>query len=89
MSHASSMPRLRTHANYERLVALAAESHARGRDPFAAAPRDIALARLYCHAFRRHVIGAFHATRRELEQPSRSPTWPTARWTPWSATSRR
>lgn len=66
MSHASSMPRLRTHANYERLVALAAESHARGRDPFAAAPRDIALARLYCHAFRRHVIGAFHATRREL-----------------------
>jgi mannose-6-phosphate isomerase-like protein (cupin superfamily) len=66
MSHASSIPRLRTHANYDRLVALAAESHARGRDPFAATPRDIALARLYSHAFRRHVIGAFHATRREL-----------------------
>lgn len=66
MSPAASMPRLRMHANYERLVALAAESHARGRDPFAATPRDIALARLYCHAFRRHVIGAFHATRREL-----------------------
>lgn len=67
MSHAATSPRLRTHANYDRLVAVAAESHARGRDPFAATPRDIALARLYCHAFRRHVIGAFHATRRELE----------------------
>lgn len=67
MSHADSTPRLRTHANYDRLVAVAAESHARGRDPFGATPRDIALGRLYCHAFRRHVIGAFHATRRELE----------------------
>jgi mannose-6-phosphate isomerase-like protein (cupin superfamily) len=66
MSHASPPPRLRTHANYDRLIALAAESHARGRDPFVATPRDIALARLYCHAFRRHVIGAFHATRKEL-----------------------
>lgn len=64
---ASTPPRLRTHANYERLLALAAASHARGRDPFAATPRDIALARLYSHAFRRHVIGAFHATRRELD----------------------
>lgn len=60
-------PRLRTHATFDRLVTLAAESHARGRDPFGATPRDIALARLYSHAFRRHVIGAFHATRRELE----------------------
>lgn len=67
MSHPSSPPVLRTHANYDRLVAVAAESHARGRDPFVATPRDIALARLYCHSFRRHVIGAFHATRRELE----------------------
>jgi mannose-6-phosphate isomerase-like protein (cupin superfamily) len=66
MSPSSPAPRLRTHANYDRLVALAADSHARGRDPFVATPRDIALARLYCHAFRRHVIGAFHATRREL-----------------------
>lgn len=57
---------LRMHADYARLVALAAESHARGREPFAATPGDIARARLYCHAFRRHVIGAFHATRREL-----------------------
>jgi len=54
------------HPTYARLVALAAESHARGRDPFAATERDIALARLYSHAFRRHVIGAFHATRLAL-----------------------
>jgi mannose-6-phosphate isomerase-like protein (cupin superfamily) len=66
-NRAASPLRLRTHSNYDRLVALAAESHARGRDPFAATPRDIALARLYSHAFRRHVIGAFHATRRELD----------------------
>ena len=66
MSPTFPPPRLGTHANYDRLVALAAESHARGRDPFGATPRDIALARLYCHAFRRHVIGGFHATRREL-----------------------
>ena len=57
---------LRMHPNYARLVAVAADSHARGRDPFAATAREIALARLYSHAFRRHVIGAFHATRREL-----------------------
>ena len=38
---AASPLRLRTHSNYDRLVALAAESHARGRDPFAATPRDI------------------------------------------------
>ena len=66
MSQGSPARRLRTHADYARLVALAAESHARGRDPFGATPRDIAIARLYCHAFRRHVIGAFHATRTAL-----------------------
>jgi quercetin dioxygenase-like cupin family protein len=57
---------MKTHPNYSRLVALAAESHSRGRDPFLATGRDIALARLYSYAFRRHVIGAFHATRQEL-----------------------
>ena len=57
---------LRGHDSYRRLVALAAEGHARGRDPFLASEPDVALARLYCHAFRRHVIGAFHATRRAL-----------------------
>lgn len=57
---------LETHPMYRRLVALAEEGHARGRDPSAATPRDVALARLYAHAFRRHVIGAFHATREAL-----------------------
>lgn len=57
---------LRMHPNYSRLVAIAADSHSRGRDSSAATAHDIALARLYSHAFRRHVIGAFHATRREL-----------------------
>lgn len=60
------VPQLRAHPNYERLVSLAAESEKRGRDPFLASDRDIALARLYSHAFRRHVIGAFHATRQEI-----------------------
>lgn len=66
MSDGGSTSMLPMHPNYARLVALAAESHARGRDPSAATSRDIALSRLYSHAFRRHVIGAFHATRREL-----------------------
>ena len=57
---------MKMHQNYSRLVALAAESHSRGRDPFLANVRDIALARLYSYAFRRHVIGAFHATRQKL-----------------------
>jgi len=57
---------MKMHQNYSRLVSLAAESHSRGRDPFLAKERDIALARLYSYAFRRHVIGAFHATRQEL-----------------------
>ena len=61
LSHSMKM-----HQNYSRLVSLAAESHSRGRDPFLANERDIALARLYSYAFRRHVIGAFHATRQEL-----------------------
>jgi mannose-6-phosphate isomerase-like protein (cupin superfamily) len=64
---AAVTPLVRMHDHFARLAALAAESHARGRDPFAPSPRDIGIARLYCHAFRRHVIGAFHATRRELE----------------------
>ena len=66
MNEADATGILRSHPNYVRLVALAAESHARGRDPSAATSRDVALSRLYSHAFRRHVIGAFHATRRDL-----------------------
>ena len=57
---------MKIHPNYSRLLALAVESHSRGRYPFLATERDIALARLYSYAFRRHVIGAFHATRQEL-----------------------
>lgn len=59
---------LRTHENYRRLAQIAGESHARGRTPEGILERDIALARLYSHAFRGHVIGAFHATRLALSQ---------------------
>lgn len=61
-----SVSGIRTHENFRRLAALAEEAYARGRDPSAATPRDVALARFYAHAFRRHVIGAFHATREAL-----------------------
>jgi mannose-6-phosphate isomerase-like protein (cupin superfamily) len=66
MNNLRTGPLLRMHRNYERLVSLATECEKRGRDPFLANERDIALARLYSHAFRRHVIGAFHATRQEI-----------------------
>ncbi len=55
------------HPNYERLADLTCDSHVRGRTPSGISERDIALARLYSHAFRGQVIGAFHATRRALE----------------------
>jgi mannose-6-phosphate isomerase-like protein (cupin superfamily) len=58
--------RLKMHANYERLAETACTSHARGRAPSGIDARDIELARLYSHAFRGHVIGAFHATREAL-----------------------
>ncbi len=56
------------HPNYQRLAELAGESHDQGRAPAGIGEREIALARLYCHAFRGHVIGAFHATRRALTE---------------------
>jgi len=68
MSEACRASRLRMHPNYERLADLACSSHARGRAPSGIDERDITLARLYSHAFRGHVIGAFHATRVALEQ---------------------
>jgi mannose-6-phosphate isomerase-like protein (cupin superfamily) len=58
--------RLKMHANYERLAELACASHARGRAPSGIDARDVSLARLYSHAFRGHVIGAFHAAREAL-----------------------
>ncbi|MSR58625.1 MAG: hypothetical protein EXS05_13390 [Planctomycetaceae bacterium] len=59
--------RLVMHAHYERLADMACSSHARGRAPAGIDERDITLARLYSHAFRGQVIGAFHATREALK----------------------
>lgn len=59
--------RLRMHPNYERLADLTCSSHGRGRAPSGIAEHDITLARLYSHAFRGQVIGAFDATRRALD----------------------
>lgn len=55
------------HPNYERLADMTCGSHVQGRTPSGISDREIALARLYSHAFRGQVIGAFHATRRALE----------------------
>ena len=67
---------LRCHDNYERLVAAARHSHENGRRVSGITPQEVALARLYCHAFRGHVIGAFHATRVALEGHRRLPRRP-------------
>lgn len=55
------------HPNYERLADLTCSSHGRGRSPSGITERDLTLARLYSHAFRGQVIGAFDATRRALD----------------------
>lgn len=68
MSERCKTSRLRMHPNYERLADLACSSHTRGRAPSGIDPRDVTLARLYSHAFRGQVIGAFHATRVALEK---------------------
>jgi mannose-6-phosphate isomerase-like protein (cupin superfamily) len=67
MNDVCKISRLRMHANYERLADMTCDSHVRGRAPSGISERDISLARLYSHAFRGQVIGAFHATRRALE----------------------
>lgn len=66
MNDACKTRRLRMHANYERLADLTCASHERGRVFSGISDRDITLARLYSHALRAHVIGAFHATRTAL-----------------------
>ncbi|MFN0055488.1 MAG: hypothetical protein ACKV0T_25355 [Planctomycetales bacterium] len=66
MSSTCKTGQLRMHPNFERLADLACASHARGRAPAGIEERDITLARLYSHAFRGQVIGAFHATREAL-----------------------
>jgi mannose-6-phosphate isomerase-like protein (cupin superfamily) len=67
MNDVCKASRLRMHENFERLVDLTCDSHLRGRAPAGITERDIALARLYSHAFRGEVIGSFHATRNALE----------------------
>lgn len=65
---------MRWHSNYSRLAELTGDSHDRGRTPEGINEREIEWARLYSYAFRAHVIGAFHATRRALlELPSMNP----------------
>ncbi len=59
---------IKMHPNYARLMEIARQSHENGRAPIDIAPEDIALARLYSYAFRRHVIGAFHATQLAIRQ---------------------
>lgn len=56
----------RMHENYRRVIEKAQSSHARNRNPTEITEEDVTLARLYCYAFRLHVIGAFHATREAL-----------------------
>jgi hypothetical protein len=70
MNDACKTSRLRMHANYERLADLTCASHERGRASSGISDRDITLARLYSHALRIHVIGAFHATRTALRNVS-------------------
>lgn len=66
------------HPNYERLADLACTSHARGRAPAGIDPRDVTLARLYSHAFRGQVIGAFHATKVALAEVTTTDRLPQA-----------
>ncbi len=67
MDSAGSVSRLKLHDNYRALCELAQQCHQRGRAVEGIGDRDITQARLYCYAFRLHVIGAFHATRSALE----------------------
>ncbi len=66
MAEICKTSRLAMHPNYERLADMACASHARGRAPSGIDARDVTLARLYSHAFRGQVIGAFHAAREAL-----------------------
>ena len=68
MNDVCKISRLRMHPNYERLADMTCDSHLRGRAPSGIQASDIALARLYSHAFRGQVIGAFHATRSAVRE---------------------
>ena len=65
---------LRMHPDYQQLVDQANRSHEQNRNPQGISAEDICLARLYCYAFRKHVIGVFHATRVAIEQQSSAGT---------------
>jgi hypothetical protein len=56
------------HAAYRLLVDKNQASHEQGRRSDLLDDADVAAARLYSYAYRTHTIGAFHATRRALEQ---------------------
>ena len=59
---------LAMNAAYAALVDVATLSHEKNRNPEEVTTSDIRRARLYCYAFRLHVIGAFHATRLALQE---------------------
>jgi hypothetical protein len=62
------------HPEYAELIARAVRSHERSRNPDGITSGDVARARLYCHAFRLHTIGAFHAARVALQpRPAAAP----------------
>ena len=58
----------RTHPNYQRLVDRARSSHAASRSIAGISDDDVLLARLYCYAWRGHVIGTFHATQLAIDE---------------------
>ncbi len=58
----------RTHPAYQRLIEKARSSHANNRSVGGVESDDITLARLYSHAYRGHVIGAFYATQVALNE---------------------
>lgn len=57
----------KTHPEYDALLKKAELSHKKNRSPEGITASDTTQARLYCYAFRLHVIGAFYATRIALQ----------------------
>lgn len=54
------------HPGYQAIIEKAERSHEHNRNPEGIDEDDVALARLYCYAFRAHTIGTFHAARLAL-----------------------
>ncbi len=59
---------IRMHDNYRRVIEKAKQSHEQNRNPGEIGGEDVAIARLYCYAFRLHIIGVFNATRIALQE---------------------